>query len=233
LLPARSDGDMMENPTIEILGVKVLEPVTTFTDIIVAVVCFYAWYKLRQSGKKEPIYTYTQYFFITMGLATLIGGIIGHAFLYYFSFAWKIPGWYFSMVSVALLERASIEHVSSILKPKVAKALKIINIAELLTFAVIAAVTLNFIFVEIHAAYGILFVVFSIQTYVYVKTKDRGSLIFMTGVLFSTIAAVVHLSKFSFSQWFNYMDISHVLMAISAYLFYKGTINFKLAKKNS
>ena len=33
---------------------------------------------------------YFKYYFLVMGIATTFGGIIGHAFLYAFTFAWKL-----------------------------------------------------------------------------------------------------------------------------------------------
>jgi hypothetical protein len=40
------------------------------------------------------------------------------------------------------------------------------------------------------------------------------------------VGAAIFLSQLCIGRWFNYMDISHVLMAISAWYFYKGSVFF-------
>ena len=96
-------------PGIEIFGVLVQEPVTTFTDVLVALACFYAFWRLQKDRLVGKTIFYLKLYFIFMGVATLMGGILGHGFLYLFSEAWKIPGWFLSMFSIMLIERSSIE----------------------------------------------------------------------------------------------------------------------------
>lgn len=214
-------------PPIEIYGITVLEPVTTLTDLLVAAVCLYAFIKLKALSRTDITFVYIRYFFLTMALATTVGGIIGHAFLYYFGFIWKVPGWIISMASVALLERASIQHARGLMPKRVGNIFAIVNIVELITFVIISVSTLNFFFVEVHAAYGMLVVVFSFELFVYLKTRDAGSRLFLWAVGVCALSAAVHLSRFSLHTWFNYFDISHVLMAIAAWLFYLGAKKIK------
>ena len=207
--------------SIEIAGIKVMEPVTTVTDLLVTAVCFYAFLKLRNNGSRTV--RLFKYYFFTMALATFYGGIIGHAFLYLLSFSWKVPGWLMSMASVALIERAAISHAQPLLKPAVGNFFARMNIVELLTLTAVVLLTLNFFFVEAHAAYGLLVVVFSFELFVYNKTKDEGSKLLLVAVLLSAIAATVHLTQFTIDRWFNHLDFSHVLMALAAYVFYLGS----------
>ncbi|MDA3780273.1 MAG: hypothetical protein PF487_08690 [Bacteroidales bacterium] len=223
----------MIQPAIEIFGIQILEPVTTLTDLIVSFICYYSFIKLNKMNKSNKVILYFKYYFLSMGIATTIGGLIGHGFLYLFSFAWKLPGWITSMFSVALVERASIEHSKKLFKPIVGKVFKIVNIVELFTFITITLFTLNFHFVEIHSAYGLMFVVFSFHSYIYYKTKDKGSKIILIAVGITALSAIVYLSEFSIHKWFNYNDLSHILMSISAFTFYKGAINLNFEKQLS
>jgi hypothetical protein len=170
-----------------------------------------------------------------MGIATAIGGLIGHGFLYAFSYPpglsvspWKLPGWLTSMISIAMVERASIEYARKLIKPKIGRFFAWFNIIELLTFIVITFSTLNFFFVEVHTTYGLLFIVAGFNGYVYYKTKSDGSRIFLYAVAISAISALVFMNKWGISKWFNHYDISHSLLAISALLFMKGAL--KLVK---
>ena len=181
--------------------------------------------------KRNEVNRFLRYYFLTMGLATALGGIVGHGFLYAFDAwvltnfvvsPWKLPGWLVSMFSITLVERASIEYTRPIIHPKLGVLFTWINIIELLVFIVIAVATLNFFFVQVHAAYGLLFVVSSLNLYVFIKRKTLSSKLFLLAVGFAAIGALVYLNEWSISIWFNHFDISHVFMAISAYTFYRG-----------
>ncbi len=67
-------------PSIEILGIRIDEPVTTFTDLIVSVVCLYAFYHLHKIPIKSKVHWNLKYYFLSMGIATIFGGLIGHGF---------------------------------------------------------------------------------------------------------------------------------------------------------
>jgi uncharacterized protein DUF6962 len=195
--------------------------VTSLTDLIVAAVCYYAFYRLRQSKSRERSVFYFHYFFLTMAISTTLGGLIGHAFLYAFDFLWKTPGWIIGMCSVAFMERAAIMQARSAMKPGVSHFFAVMNIIELCGFIIIAFYTLDFLYVEIHAFYGLL-VVSLFELFIYRKHNDASARLILYGVGVSAMAAIVHITKLSIHTWFNYIDLSYVLMAAGAYLFYSG-----------
>lgn len=243
----------MEQPPIEIFDVKILEPVTTATDLLVSAVCFYAFYKLVKSGRKERVFYYLKMYFLLMGIATTFGGLIGHAFLYKFpatlvlpgwleqfindvwflnsgdeAYLWKLPGWFVSMLSIMFVERASIQHVSPIVSSRVSMSFRVVNLIELAVFMLITFITLNFRYVEIHSGYGLMFVVLSLQLYAFIKTREEGSKYFLFGVATAAIAALFFMNEISLHPYFNYTDISHTIMAIAAALFYIGSRKLKV-----
>lgn len=217
-----------EKTFIELFGLTILEPVTTATDLLVSGVCFYAFYRIHKSQKRGNAFLLFKYYFLSMGLATAYGGIIGHALLHLFGFGWKVPGWIISMLSIALIERAAIIHARPLLKPAIGSFFSVLNIVEFITLITVVLYTLNFFFVEAHAFYGLMIVVASFELYVFMKTKDSGSRILLYAVFISAVAATVHLTKFSPHKWFNYLDLSHVLMALAAYAFYRGVMALRL-----
>ncbi len=211
-----------KNPSIDVFGLRVDEPVTMLTDLLVTAVCIYAWLKLRKGDDKSLIHYFYMYFFLTMGVATALGGIIGHSFNYALSIYWKIPGWYVSMISIALAERASIFYAKKLIKPLYASIFKWINVLELLFFMVVSVVTMDFYYVVGHSAYGMLIVVAGFQGYVFYKTRHLGSYYFLVGIFWSTVGAVVYVQELAISRWFNHMDIGHVLMALTTWYCYLG-----------
>ena len=211
-------------PSVELFEIRIDEPVTTITDLFVSCVCFYAFYRLNKIPLKNNVHWNLKYYFLTMGLATLIGGVIGHGFLYLFSFAWKLPGWLTSMFSIALLERASILYAKPLIKPRIGKFFYWMNILELSTFVILTFSTLNFFFVELHSAYGLLVIVTSFNFWVYRKRKSEASRLFLVAVGVSSISALIFMNEVGISPWFNHFDISHLLMATSAFIFYNANL---------
>ena len=214
-------------PSIYPFGIRIDEPVATVTDVLVACVCFYAFYQLTRKKLPSRSQFYLRYYFLLMGIATFSGGVIGHGFLYALSFAWKLPGWTISIVSVALIERSSISHAKSLIKPEIGKFFLVLNLIELVAVMAITIITLDFQWVEFHSGYGLLVNVFSFHAYTYYHTKDRGSLTMLGGVGITMVASLVFMNQLSIHTWFNYLDISHIILAVAAYVFYLGAIHLE------
>ncbi|WP_321344642.1 DUF6962 family protein [uncultured Draconibacterium sp.] len=219
---------MEEINTIYLAGIKIDEPIVTLTDLLVSVLCFVFAYKLHQKQSREKVITYFKLYFLIMGIATALGGLIGHAFMYHFSFYWKLPGWIASMFSIMFVERAAIEHTRIRLSKKIVKILSVLNIIEFLTFLTLTIVTLNFFYVEFHSGYGLMFVVLSLEGFLFLKTRNKASKNILIGVAFAAVAALIFMNKLSIHQWFNYLSASHVLMAVAAYFFYRGAKNIDM-----
>jgi hypothetical protein len=78
----------------------------------------------------------------------------------------------------------------------------------------------EFVLVKIHA--GIV-LVFSLIVYsLYDTRKDPGSKYIVSGILVAFLSIVTHSLRINLHEWFNYKDISHVIMIVSLYLIYKG-----------
>lgn len=223
--------EILRQPSIHIFGIRVDEPMTTLTDLVVSVVCLYAFYQLSKKNLQGRTQLYFRYYFLLMGIATCLGGLVGHGFLYLLSFEWKLPGWIISMLSVALIERSAIQHAKPLIKPGIGKSFLIINLIELVIIMTITMVTLDFGWVEFHSGYGLLAIVAPFHFWVYYKTRDRGSAFILLGVLLASIAALFFMNQISFHTWFNYLDISHTIMAIAAFVFYLGAINLNKPMK--
>jgi len=218
---------IVPSTTVDLWGVRIDEPVTAATDLLVSAVCFFIAYKLHSASLPGKTQMFLRAYFLLMGLATFFGGIFGHAFLYAVEYAWKLPGWIVSMLSVACIERASIGHAQPFLNPRVGRLFLGLNIVELLAIMTTTIVTINFRWVELHSGYGLLAIVLPFQLFVYYKTKDRGSLIFVMAVLIASAAALVFMNRISIDRWFNHLDISHVLMALAGLVFYRGALALK------
>jgi hypothetical protein len=99
------------------------------------------------------------------------------------------------------------------------------NILELIVFAVITFTTLNFFYIKVHSAYGLGLIVLPLHAYAWWKTRNQGSRIIALSVCFASIAAITYTTKIGIHTWFNHLDVSHTVMAISLYFFYRGTLH--------
>jgi hypothetical protein len=221
-----------EMTSVEWMGIRIDEPVTVITDLMVSFVCFYAFFQIAYRKENIKLNQYLKFYFLSMGIATAIGGLIGHGFLYALPFPdgwevspWKLPGWLVSMFSIALIERASIEYSRPLIhNKKVFTFFARLNIIELVTFVIITFSTLNFFFVETHSAYGLLVVTSGFNGYVYRKTRSEGSRLALIAVSISAISALVYMNEWGIHRWFNHFDVSHVFMTLSAWFFYKSSM---------
>ncbi|MFT4736788.1 MAG: hypothetical protein ACI8QD_002118 [Cyclobacteriaceae bacterium] len=217
--------------SIDWMGIRMDEPVTVLTDLIVSAICFYAFFKINRRSESSILFSYLKFYFLSMGVATALGGIIGHGFLYSLPYngtlavsPWKLPGWLVSMFSIALIERASIEYARPLISDRrVFRFFTWLNIVELLIFITLTFTTLNFFFVEAHSAYGLLVVTSGFHGYNYWKTKNQASSLSLMAVGCSALAAVIFMNQWGIHVWFNHFDVSHILMAMGASLFYLST----------
>ncbi|MEO7174462.1 MAG: hypothetical protein ABIV51_01490 [Saprospiraceae bacterium] len=208
---------------IDIMGIHILEPMAVLTDLIVSAVCLYCFFKLKNTMKGQaPFIRLYAIFFLVMSITTFLGGWFGHAFLDRISIAWKLPGWLSSMIAIGFAERAAIMHANPYFRPRLGRFISWFNIFEIAFFVIITLITLEFKYVEMHVIYGLLLIVFSFETLVYIKSRDRGSRLVQYGIGVAVIMGLVHVLKLSPHKWFNYLDLAHVFMAIALYVIYLG-----------
>lgn len=224
---------MDPQPSIYPFGLRIDEPVTMVTDILVALVCWYAFFRLRPLADR-PLHWRLLLFFILMGAATFLGGVLGHGFLYAFGFYAKLPGWLISMLAVNFVERAMIRYSSDVLSSRTTRVLTVLNWIELATFAALSFGTLNFLYVEIHSTYGFLVVVFSLAVMNYLRGRKTPFIYYtMLAVGMIFICSVVFVGKLAIHRWFSHADLAHIFMALGAYFFYRATRSLMLQQDES
>ena len=221
------DVTQITQPDLYIFNIRVMEPVTSLTDVIVGVICFYAFWKMKKANLLGRKFSYLKWYFMLMGIATCIGGLIGHGFLYLFNDHWRLVGWITSMIAVMLIERSSIEHASKLMHPTLGKVFLFINIVELLTLMILTIYNLHFKFVELHTVYGFIVVVFSFHLFTYIKTKDKGSLQMIYTVLTLLLAMYAFNKPVVLHEWFNHRDLAHVVMAVATFMLLKATLKLE------
>ncbi len=210
-----------QNPDIYIGSLKIQEPITVLTDVLVAFVCVFAFIKTKNKQSIKGIEMY-RWFFLATGISTLVSAIIGHAFLYQWDFNAKIFGWVTGIVSVAFGQYAALYHVKEVIGEKFFKVLFWINAFEICLALILVFVIFSFVVVEVHSAVGLVLGVTILEYRHYKKTNSILSKHMIMGVGIAVLAVLCHVFKLAISVWFNHLDLSHVIIAIAVCIMYIG-----------
>jgi len=166
-------------PSIEVLNIRIDEPVTTATDILLAGVCVYAFFRIRKLGPTLTVKRYFEYYFLALGLGAFFGGLLGHAFLYQLSPYWKLVSWILILLSVACMVHALLELAKPLVKPAFIRFLLLMNLF-ILAIALFATVwSLTFSAVKYYTIFGMFIVAGALSYYIFRRTGNRGVYMFM------------------------------------------------------
>ena len=212
-----------QNPSIELLGLRIDEPVTTITDVIVALIGIWGYFKIARQKNLKHVSVYAL-FFLGTGISTLVAGIIGHAFLYRFGYEAKMVGWVFGILGTCFAQFAAVHHVRQTLGEKTFKLFLYICYLEVIVSMIVLILKPSFVVVIIHTAFGLLLAVTVLESINYSKTRSKLSLMMLYGVGLAIGAIICHAGKIAISKWFNHLDLSHVFLGLSLYVMIKGVL---------
>lgn len=210
---------------ITIFGVIVFEPVTIFTNILVALFCLYSYLKINLF--KFKLANQWAWFFLLIGVSSLIGSAAHGAHFQLGKFFFKTTLFLMNAVSLIAIYFCfkAANTYSTINKPNASRYATYFVIFWILILLVFTFIKNDFLLIKIHA--GIVLVYSLTVHYLTYRKNQKGSGFITAGILISFLSIIVHSMKFSFSDWFNYKDIAHVIMLLSLYFIYQG-IKIKL-----
>ncbi len=213
----------MKETFIDIFEFHLLEPVTVLTDILLSIFCIYFYNKLNFPGNKATLGKYWRFFFLFMGISTFIAAI-AHGCKAYFSnqvfyFIWMAMN-ISSIPSAYYLLKATIE--LSEFTDQLKRRLTTISLAAMLLLTVLTVYINNFALIKVNA--GIVILLALVRHYHTYKKGYQGSGYIVFGFAFSLSSIVVHTTQYSLHEWFNFKDISHVIMNISLYIIFTGVL---------
>jgi hypothetical protein len=208
----------MEVPSIEVFGILITEPFTWLTNWLVAAFSFYFAYKLFYDEHPDIENKFWGVFFLFMGLASTTGGT-AHGFITYVGNNFHLAAWIFTGLAVFAAEMASLPLVRNV---KLAKAMRIIFYVQL--FLMVGSILLfqNFEAVRLNSFVGMIIIVLSTQLVFYIRYRTRRNALIIIGILSNAIPALIHAIRFSYNEWFNFNDLSHVVMVGCFYILYYG-----------
>jgi len=207
--------------TLDLFGVHILEPMTAATDVLLGVFSLIFFKRLMVPTTHTALAKYWRGFFLFLGISTLIG-VIAHGFKTYFSdevykYVWmtmnlsSIPSSYY--ILKAVVEEGQYT-------PERKQLFGRISLGVMLLLALLTIIMNQFVLIKINA--GLVIVLTLIQYSFCYKRNIAGTGMILFGFGFSTLAIVVHSLKLSLHEYFNYKDISHIIMLTSLYILHNA-----------
>ena len=216
-----------------VLGLRINEIDVVLTDMLWSLVNL--WCFIRLSPKHvslPPAGKWFRYMFLLMAIAVFLGAWLGHGFQYFLGYEAKYPGWIVSMWGVACFERSAILYAGQRVSARLGRIMSVANYIELAIFHALVLFSqplINrlgldfnaFYFVEIHAGYGLVAIALPLHAIIYYQTRDPASKYVLLGIVVAASALIVHLTEFYLHPvWFNYHDVSHVILTVSTLLYF-------------
>lgn len=207
---------------ITVLGYQIFEPLVFVSNSILFSVTLFSYLRLKVLAHDYA--KHMALFFVFVGTSSLFGAVchmvhynLGETFFDIFFFIMNA----LNLLSIYYCFRAAHFFVVE----KRPRAQKIVNFvtAWIVILLVYSLINNSFLLIKLHAG---LVLLYSLIVH-FIAARDRtetGSRVVVTGILISFTSFIIHSKKISFHEWFNYKDISHVIIIISLIIIYKGAI---------
>jgi hypothetical protein len=209
------------NPSIFIGDLEWQEPVTSATDFLVAIVCWTAFYLfIKLKTTESPSYPWFKRYFLMFAIGMTSAAWLGHGLQAYLYPEFKLIGWVCAATGLMFLQ---IGTYRAIFKPPITTFGKLLPkwfVIQWLTAVICMLYYISegmeqaFKVTQINSVIALWGFVLPMHVYALSKLKMQASKIVIIALLYSAIPGFIYSNKMSYSKWFNYHDISHVLMAI-------------------
>ena len=226
-----SSSETILNPTVFISSFEWREPVTTLTDFMVALAAMYALYRfISYGGSKDKQYRIYQSYFLCFAIGMTSAAFLGHGFQAYISPRWKAIGWTLSATGQLFFIIASVNQLRMKWTARFRRNFKTLVILKYFVFLLLIIIpsTSDFKVVQINSSIDLIGLILPLQWLFYRETKLRGSLFIIGAIIYAMIPGIIYSQQWSISRWFNYHDISHVMMSVFMLLMFYGA--FALVK---
>lgn len=226
-----NNEDPTLNPTLLIANFEFREPITTLTDFLTALVCFYAYYKLsKQKECNHPSFVNYKYYFLLFAIGMTSAAWFGHGLQSYVGFNWKIIGWVMSASALLVMEFGSIKELKNIITNKLLYIFYGIFIIQYIAMVSLMIITKDFSYPQINSTISLVLFVLPIHIIAHIKTKKTGHMYIYGAIIYGAIPGLIYNNQIGFSKWLNHHDISHILMSIFMFIVYMGVKNISLSR---
>jgi hypothetical protein len=210
-------------PDIRVFGMRIGEPVTAFTGLLIALSSGYVWWHMGQLSTRTTPQETLRWFFAALAAANVVGSLVGHAFLHRVTWRWKIPGWTFGMLSAFFLAQTAIEHFATVTDLGGGRWLTAANLLAFVVGLWVVVRQAAFKLVEVHAAFCVLLLMLPLEYWLW-QSGDAAAGWMLLGIVPMLGAVLLHMAKFSVSRWLNFFDLGHLLLCWSVWYFWLAAL---------
>lgn len=203
---------------IEVGGIIIRDPVTAITNLGIFAAGLFCFLQLRKQELDFPNKNWI-YFFLLVGNSSLVGVIV-HGLSFYTSPETHFKIWWaMGVIQGAGITLAQFGWASNVLK-KIRFYVIAFCALQFGVFATLLYIYGTFTIAKIHIGLGLVPIMLY---YIYKGVRGfKAEILVATGIGISALTALVHTLKISLGPWFNYNDISHVLIILSLIVMYRG-----------
>lgn len=212
------------------LRLVIQEPMTAATDLLIAAVSFYAYFRLRRKWPSprphEQLYLL---FFLIMGISTVFGAFLNHAFAYFFPPGNYnlLPNWLTNVLSVCCYPLAIAGRADQIRPLPSRKIWITVTLVETAAVLALTIWKLSYLYGEVHIA--ICLYLFSLPLLIRIGKdghwQEARPAIFAIALM--SFIPVILVTKFHIGSFMIDFDISHVLISIAMYLYYRAGLRWR------
>ena len=227
--------DPIHNPTLILGEFEWREPITTLTDSLTASVFIFAFIVFsRYKGEKSESFIYFKAFFLCFAVGMLCAAWFGHGLAAYFTPRWKAVGWVINSTANLFLGLATLKEIMPLIKPHTARLIKVVFILQVSTFVVLMLIpsTSFFGLAQLCSFVSLIGMLLPMHIFNFSKTKSSGSKLFMIAIGMGVFPGIIFNTQLSVNRWFNYHDISHVVMATIFFVIFLAARKFSFLKQH-
>jgi len=228
--------DEILNPTLFLGNFEFREPVTSLTDFFVAIIAFVGFLKFYTfKGTKSESFIYFKIYFLCFAIGLTSAAWLGHGLQAYVGPEFKRVGWVCAATGFLFFGLASLVEIKKLVGKAYYSILRFLFFGQylVLVFLMLNPSTSSFIMAQLSTTISLIVFIFPIHIYNYLKTNTKGSLIIIFIVIYSILPGITYNKQISINRWFNYHDISHVLMAIFMASMIIGTSKLAMLKNST
>ena len=222
------------NPSIWIGEFEIAEPVTSTTDLLVALVSLIGFLILTKvkPNQRTELHSYFKFYFFFFFLGMLSAALFGHALKTHIHPNFKVIGWSTSLLAQLFLCLGSLFSVQTLISKNWFNIIKYSLYIQCIIYLFYVIRTANFTLTQIALAVMLLGFALPLNLYAFRKTKSNGNLWLLLAINLAIFTAFMFNLKWSFSRWFNYHDISHTLIAIVTSFVVVGATKLSIKKES-
>jgi hypothetical protein len=207
---------MQTSPFI-IFDIELLELSTFISDFSLGIACL-IYFILTKRNAGSITQRYISFFFLFMSLSAFVGGF-SHLLYLYFGEPLKFTGWLMSCLSVYFIQSAI---SSDIIDDNKRIFYEVISRGLLVLFSFLAMIYMDFLWIKLHIATGLLLTVMPVLISRYLSSRITYYLTVSAGICLAIVPAILHSMPFNIGQWVNMNDFSHYFLILCLYFVFKG-----------